>query len=260
MPFHLRQFHKTYDLIWAWTVRTLSGRYQQSALGWLWAIVQPVAAVAIYAVVFTRIVPVDTGGVPYILFSYAAVVPWTFLSASLPDMAVSMVQNMNLIGKINFSREALPIAMMLARLADLGVSLILLGFLILYYRINVSWVCLLYLPVVLIAQILLVLGIGIGSSALNVFYRDVDPLLKLIIQVWFYASPILYPVAMVPVNWRWLYFINPMSGIVASWRDIFVYGTPPGNYLLTAALVSGIIFLGGVWFFKRVEHQFADII
>ncbi len=248
------------DLVWAWTVRTLRGRYQQSALGWFWAIVQPVATVAIFTVVFTRIVRVDTQGMPYILFSYVAVVPWTLLATSITDMAASLVQNMNLVGKIYFPREALPIATMLARLADFGISFIVLLVLIVLYRVTISPFVLLYLPIILGIQLVLILGLGIGSAAMNVFYRDVDPLLKLIIQIWFYASPILYPVSLVPENWRWLYFLNPMAGIIAAYRDVLLYNTMPGNYLLPSALVSLVILILGYWFFKRVEYQFADIV
>src|SRR5512134_3245630 len=145
-----RQLLKTRDLVWAWTVRTLRGRYQQSALGWFWAIVQPVATVAIFTLVFTRIVPVDTSGVPYILFSYAAVVPWTLLSTSITDMAMSLVQNMNLVGKIYFPREALPIATLLARLADFGIAFVLLVILVAFYQVPVSPLGLLYLPLILL--------------------------------------------------------------------------------------------------------------
>jgi lipopolysaccharide transport system permease protein len=260
MIFQAHQLLKTRDLVWAWTIRTLRGRYQQSALGWFWAVIQPVATVAIFAIVFTRIVPVDTGGVPYILFSYAAVVPWTLLSTSLTDMTMSLVQNMNLVGKIYFPREALPVAVLLARLADFGISFILLVILVVIYQIPVSSLGLLYLPLILAIQLALILGLGIGAAALNVFYRDVDPLLKLIIQVWFYASPILYPVSLVPEQWQSLYFLNPMAGIVAAYRDVLIYNRLPGNYLLPAAVVSAVILLLGYWFFKRVESQFADII
>ena len=255
-----QQLLRTRDLVWAWTIRTLRGRYQQSALGWLWAIVQPVATVAIFTVVFTRIIPVDTEGVPYILFSYAAVVPWTLLATSIADMAMSLVQNMNLVSKIYFPRAALPVAAMLARLADFGISFILLLILIAIFRLPVSPLGLLYVLLILLIQLVLILGIGIGSAALNVFYRDVDPLLKLVIQIWFYASPILYPISFVPEKWHWIYFLNPMAGMIAAYRDVLIYNRLPGNYLLPAALVSLVVFVVGYWFFKRVEFQVADII
>ena len=128
------------------------------------------------------------------------------------------------------------------------------------YQRPVSLTGLLYLPLILGIQLALILGLGIGSAALNVFYRDVDPLLKLGIQIWFYGSPILYPISLVPAQWQWLYFLNPMAGIIQSYRDILIDGTLPGSYLLPAAIVSFVIFILGYWFFKRVEFQFADII
>jgi lipopolysaccharide transport system permease protein len=203
---------------------------------------------------------VDTGGVPYILFSYAAVVPWTLLATSIADMAMSLVQNMNLVGKIYFPREALPTAALLARLADFGISFAVLLVLVMLFRVQVSPLGLLCLPLILIIQLALILGIGIGCAALNVFYRDVDPLLKLITQIWFYASPILYPVSSVPEKWQWLYFLNPMAGIITAYRDVLVYGRLPGGYVLPAAVISLLIFVAGYWFFKHVEFQIADII
>lgn len=255
-----KQLLKMRDLVWAWTVRTLRARYQQSALGWFWAIVQPVATVAIFAVVFTHIVRVDTGGVPYILFSYSAVVPWTLLSTSLTDMAMSLVQNMNLVSKIYFPREALPIATLLARFVDFAISFALLVVLVIFYRIPIAPLGLLYLVLIIGIQLALMLGLGIGSAALNIFYRDVDPLLKLVIQIWFYASPILYPASLVPEEWQWLYYLNPMAGIITAYRDVLIYNRLPGSYLLPSAIISLVILVVGYRFFKRVEFQFADIV
>jgi lipopolysaccharide transport system permease protein len=260
MKARARKYFHIRDLLWAWTSRTLRGRYQQSALGWLWAIVQPVATVAIFTVVFTRFVPVDTGGVPYIIFSYSAVIPWTLLGSSLSDMSISLVQNMNLVGKIYFPREALPIAALLARLVDFGISFALLAGLVIYYQRPVSLIGLLSLPIILGIQLLLIVGLGLASAALSVFYRDVDPLLKLVIQIWFYASPILYPISLVPDKWHWLYFLNPMAGIIESYRQVLVYGGVPGPYLLSSAMIALAVFVSGYWYFKRVEFLFADII
>lgn len=255
-----REFARSGDLIWAWTGRTVRGRYQQSALGWLWALFQPVATVAIFTIVFTRFVRIDTGDVPYVVFSYSAVVPWTFLAMSLTDMSMSLVQNMNLVTKIYFPREVLPVAVMLARFLDFGISATLIAALFLFYGLPLSPIALLFLPLILAIQLVLILGIGLTAAALNIFYRDVDPLLKLGIQIWFYASPIIYPVSMVPERLRPLYFLNPMAGIIVGYRDVLLNGTVPGAYLLPAALISSVAFLFGYWFFKRTEPQFADIV
>lgn len=248
------------DLLWAWTSRNIRARYQQSSLGWLWAVIQPAAQVTIFSLIFTLFVPVDTGNIPYPVFSFVAVVPWTLLSASLSDMSQSLVVNMGLVTKIYFPREILPIAAMLARLMDFGVSVGLLLILILFYQVSLVPASLLFLPLILVIQLTLILGLGLASAAGNVFFRDVQSLLALTLQVWFYASPIIYPVTMVPEYLRPYYYLNPMAGVIEAYRDVLLNGQVPGTYLIPAAAVSLVIFLIGYWFFKRVEFQFADIV
>ncbi|MBE2224695.1 MAG: ABC transporter permease [Anaerolineae bacterium] len=248
------------DLLLQWTVRNIRARYQQSALGWFWAVIQPAAQALIFTVVFTLIVPIDTGDVPYVLFAYVAIVPWTLLAMSLPDMSNSLVENMSLVTKIYFPREVLPIAAMLARLMDFGVAAILIAILMIIFKAPVFPLGWLFLPVVLGIQMLLIVGLGLALSALNVFYRDVRSLLVLGLQVWFYASPIIYPISLVP---DWLlpyYYLNPMAGIITAYRDILLYQRLPGSYLAVAGVLSLAIFIFGYWFFKRVEFQFADIV
>jgi lipopolysaccharide transport system permease protein len=248
------------DLIAAWTSRTIRARYQQSALGWLWAIIQPAAQVAIFAIIFTLFVPVNTGGTPYVVFSYVAMAPWAFVASSLPDMANSLVANMSLVTKIYFPRQALPIAAMLARLMDFGLAASLILVLLVYFQVPVLFQAWLFLPVILGIQMMLVLGLGLALAAANVFYRDVQSLLTLVIQLWFYASPIIYPVSLVPERLRAFYFLNPMAGIIEAYRDVLVYARVPGMYLVTSAIVSLVILVVGYWFFKRVEFQIADIV
>jgi lipopolysaccharide transport system permease protein len=248
------------DLLFSWVGRTIRGRYQQSVLGWLWAIVQPAASVVIFSVIFTQFVPVNTGGIPYPVFSYVAVVPWAFFASSLADMTNSLVQNMSLVTKIYFPREALVIAAMLARLLDFGVAAVLLIILIIVFRMTVTPLGLIVLPFILLMQIVLVMGLGLIMAALNIFYRDVQPMLALVIQLWFYASPIIYPVTMVPEKYRFLYYLNPMAGILESYRDILLRQSMPGYYLLFSGVFSFVVFLLGYWFFKRVEFLFADIV
>jgi lipopolysaccharide transport system permease protein len=260
MSSQLAQLVSSRDLIWAWTSRTIRGRYQQSMLGWLWAVIQPAASVLIFTIVFTLIVPVDTGSTPYIVFSYAALVPWTFFASSLGDMTISLVSNMNLVTKIYFPREALPIATMMARLLDFGIASILLLVLLFIYHVPVFPLGWLYLPVILVIQLALVIGLGLLFAALNVFARDVDPLLRLFLQLWFYATPVIYPVSMVPSELQPYYFLNPMAGIIQSYRDVLLDQSLPGSYLAIAGLISGVILVIGYWFFKRVEFQFADIV
>lgn len=257
---HTKNITRASDLLWSWTGRNIRARYQQSALGWLWAVFQPAAQVVIFSVIFTLVVPVDTGDTPYPVFSYVAIVPWTFLASSLTDMSQSIVANMGLVTKIYFPREILPIAAMLARLMDFGVAAGLLLLMMLYYQVSISPLGLLFLPIILAIQIILILGLGLASSAANVFFRDVQSLLTLGLTLWFYASPIIYPVSMVPERLRLLYFLNPMAGILEAYRAVLLYEQLPGTYLITSAVVSVVILASGAWLFKRLEFQFADIV
>jgi lipopolysaccharide transport system permease protein len=167
---------------------------------------------------------------------------------------------MSLVTKINFPREVFPLAAMLARLLDFGVSAALLVVLMVIFQVPVYPVGWLYLPLILLIQIALVAGIGLAVAALNVFYRDVLPLLTLIIQLWFYASPIIYPVSMVPESLRTLYMLNPMAGILEAYRAVLLYGRLPAPSLAVAGIISLACFILGYWLFKRVEYLFADII
>jgi lipopolysaccharide transport system permease protein len=256
----IRAVYRARDLLWSWTVRGIRARYEQSALGWLWAIVQPVAQVLIFTVIFTYFVPVDTGNIPYPIFSYVAIVPWTLLATSLPDMSQALVGNLNLITKIYFPREILPIAALLARLMDFGIAVGLFVVLMLIYKLPFFAPGLVYLPLILAVQLLLLLGLGLVSSAANVFFRDVQSLLTLGIQLWFYATPIIYPVSAVPERLRQLYFLNPMTGVIQGYRDVLLNRSAPGESLLVSFLVSLLIFVFGYWFFRRVEFLFADIV
>jgi lipopolysaccharide transport system permease protein len=258
--FNVTNLIKAKDLLLAWTVRNIRARYQQSVLGWLWAVIQPVAQVAIFTLIFTRFVPIDTGNIPYVVFSYVAMVPWTFLASSLTDMSNSIVANMNLVNKIYFPREILPIAALSARFLDFGISAVLFVVLIIYFRMPIVPVGLLILPLILVIQLLLILGLGFATAAANVFYRDVQSLLTLGLQVWFYASPNIYPATMVPESLRPFYYLNPMAGVLEAYRDILIYGRLPGTYLIPSVIVAVLIFVFGYWFFKRVEFQIADIV
>lgn len=256
----LNSLFQSKDLLLAWTSRNIRARYQQSMLGWMWAIVQPAAQVAIFTFIFTVFVPVDTGSTPYVLFSFVALAPWTFLAAALTDMTGSFVNNMSLVTKIYFPREVLPLAALLARLMDFGIAAVMVVALILLYRVPLFPLGWLFLPAIVGIQLLLVIGVGFICAAVNVFYRDVQSFLVLALQVWFYASPIIYPVSVVPENLQSLYFLNPMAGIIEAYRDVLLYGQIPGPHLVVAGVISFAAFAIGYWFLKRVEFQFADIV
>lgn len=251
------------DLLRAWTLRILRARYQQSVLGILWAIVQPAAQVLIFTIIFTQFVPIRTGDDAYILFSSVAMVPWTFFANSLLDMVNSLVENMNLVTKVYFPREILPLSSLLARFVDFLIASVFLGVLMLLLGGDVSPQGLLFVPAIILAQIALALGLGLIGAALNVFYRDIKHFFTLGIELWKYATPVFYPLTTVDQAPEWLrqlYFLNPMVGIIQSYRDVLLNGSLPGRGLLYSVIVGAAVLAFGYWFFKRMEFQFADVV
>lgn len=260
LPAHLLVLSQNVGLLRAWTWRILRARYRQSLLGGLWAILQPAVTVAILTIVFTRFVKVDTGGVPYAVFSFAAIGPWMLLSGSLTDMVSTLVDHLNLITKIYFPREILPLAAVLARLADFGIALLLVVVLLVYYRMPMSPHAWLWLPVILVIQLGLTIGVGLAVAALNVFFRDVRHVVTLGLQVWFYASPIIYPASAMPVGLNWLLYANPMAGVLEGYRSVLIRGQAPGLALAASAVTAAIALLGGYRLFKAKEVMFADVV
>lgn len=248
------------DLLFAWTSRIIRARYQQSILGGLWALLQPVATVLIFTLVFSFFLKVDTGNIPYIVFSYTAMVPWLFFSTSINEMVDSIVSNMNLVSKIYFPREILVLSTLLARLVDFMIAFLLLIFLILIYQIPIKLTAWLFLPALLLCQAVLALGIGFFAASLNAFYRDIKHVITLIMQLWLYATPIIYPISIVPESIKKFYFLNPMVGIIEGYRSVLLYGKFPDISFVFSVVISVIVLIVGYLFFKKVEMHFADII
>jgi lipopolysaccharide transport system permease protein len=247
------------ELVRVWTHRIIRGRYRQSVLGWLWAIVQPIANAAIFSIIFVYFVPVKTGGTPYVLFSYAAMIPWTLFSSSITDMVESLVSNSNLVTKIYFPREVLPVAATLARLLDFVIAGVPLAGLMIYYRAPIYLEAIWIVPIIVFVQTLLGLGIGLIGAALNVFYRDIRHLVTLGLQLWFYATPIIYPASAVPHNLLSFYYLNPMAGIVTAYRIVLFDHGSPWSYLGYPVGCAVVLAAVGLWLFRGVEAQFADV-
>lgn len=260
MVYNVQQLISARDLVFSWTYRTIRGRYKQSILGGLWAIIQPAATVVIFSIIFTVFIPVDTGDIPYVVFAYTAMVPWILFSSSITDMVDSLTSNMNLVSKIYFPREVLPIAAMMARLVDFAIAYAVLVVLIFFYQVEIYPLGWLLLPVILAVQLALALGLGLIGGALNVYYRDIKHIFALGLQLWFYTTPIVYPVSVVPEELLPIYFLNPMAGVIEAYRAILLHQQLPGPYFLISASVAFVAFLFGYWFFKRVEFQFADVV
>ena len=257
---HLVTLYQYRDLLWLWTAREIRVRYKQSLLGVAWAIVQPLTLTVVFTLVFSQVVRIDTGGIPYPLFAFSALVPWTFFATSLSFGISSLVNNLNLVTKIYFPREVLPLASVGAALLDFAVAFFIFGGMLAVYRIWPGPLAL-WVVALLLIQTILTIGIVLTGSALIVFFRDVRFLVPLLTQLWMYATPIIYPVDLVPERLRPYYFINPMAGIIDSYRRVLVIGQAPRMpALLTAAAVSCLVCLIGYVLFKRLEPLFADLI
>jgi homopolymeric O-antigen transport system permease protein len=257
---HISTLLQYRDLLWLWILREVQVRYKQSLLGAAWAVLQPLSLTVIFTVVFSQLVRIDTGGVPYPVFSYVALVPWTFFSTSLNFGVASLVNNMNLVTKIYFPREILPLASVGAAFVDFLISAVILIGMMLIYRLTPGWISL-WVFLLLALQVALSIAIVLIGSAFIVFFRDVRFVVPLLIQVWMYATPIIYPVSLVPERYHKLYFLNPMASIIDGYRRVLLTGEVPRLDALTlGAVVTLVLLCAGYVFFKRCEPVFADLI
>jgi lipopolysaccharide transport system permease protein len=248
------------ELLWTWTLRDIRVRYKQSLLGALWAILQPLTVMAVFTIIFAYIVPVDTGNIPYPVFSYTALLPWTFFATAIGFAVPSLVNNITLVTKVYLPREIFPVAAIGSSFVDFLIASLVFFGMMLIYRIPL-YTTLIAVPLLLLIQTLLTLGVALIASAINVFYRDVRFVVPLGLQLWMYATPVIYDVRMVPERFRAVYMLNPMAGLIEAYRAVALRGVwPDWTYLGAAALGSLLLFLVGYWYFKRVEWQFADII
>lgn len=257
---HLKTLLDYRQLLWMWTLREVKIRYKQSFLGAAWAVLQPLSLTLIFTVVFSYFARVPTDGVPYPIFAYTALLPWTLFATAISFAAPSLITNMNLVTKIYFPKEILPLATIGAALLDFLVATLVFAGMLLFYRIPLT-IMVFWVPVLIVIQIGLMVGVGLLVSGVNVFYRDIRFVVPLALQLWMYASPVIYPVTLVPQRFRFLYMLNPMAGLIASYRRVILEGRPPvGAELGLAAGVSVLLCLVGYVYFKRKEPEFADVI
>jgi lipopolysaccharide transport system permease protein len=229
-------------------------------LGAAWAILQPLSMMVIFTIVFSLFLQVSTDGVPYPVFVYTTLLPWTFCATSLTFGVPSLVTNAQLLTKIYFPREILPFASIGAALVDLLVASSLLVPLLIWYQTPLTW-SLLWVPFLIVLQTALIVGIVLPTAALNVFYRDVRFIVPLAVQLWLYITPVLYPLNAVPERLRPWYALNPLVGIMDAFRQVILYGRPPDPvYLGMSAVVTLVLLVSGYAFFKRAEDQFADVV
>jgi lipopolysaccharide transport system permease protein len=258
---HARELFKHGELLYLVTQRELKVRYKQSVLGVLWAVLQPFSLMLVFTVFFGHFAKWPSENIPYALFSYSALLPWTFFATALSFAIPSLIQNSNLITKIYFPREIVPLASVFAAFVDfLIASLVFVGMLV-WYRVPPTWNLLYILPLVVV-QVLFTIGVSLLLSAFTVLYRDVRHTLPLVIQIWMFVTPILYPVSNVPERWRSLYMsLNPTAAIIDGYRRCVVLGLPPDlKHLALSTGVSLFLVWAGYKYFKHLEREFADIV
>ncbi len=248
------------ELIYFLTWRDIKVRYKQAVLGIAWSVLQPVLTTAIMTVVFGVLLKVESDGLPYPVFALSALLPWHLFQLSLQKSSISLVGNANLLTKVYFPRVIIPFSSVLAALVDFVISLILLFITMAIYRLPLTWNVLWVIPLTLLT-VLAALAVGLWLSALNVQYRDVQQMVPFLIQIWMYATPIVYPITTIPEGtFRYIYSLNPMVGVVQGFRWAFFGGSPPDMTLLISSLAVLILLITGLFFFRRMEKTFADVV
>ena len=248
-----------WELLMNLTKREVKGRYSQSLFGVAWAVAQPLATMAVFTLVFSRLANIASD-VPYPIFAYAGLVPWFFFLNAVNSGTMSLVQYRNIVTKTYFPREIIPLAQVCSRLLDLGAAASLVAVLMAYYRVGVTrWALL--VPALFVLLVAFTTAVTLLTSALNVFYRDVSPVVQIGLQLWLYVTPIAYPLAKVPAQWRGWIALNPLSGVIEGVRSAVLYGREPDWSLLAVSASLTLVSLAGAFvLFKRLDRYFADVI
>jgi lipopolysaccharide transport system permease protein len=244
-----------YFLVW----RNIKVLYAQTILGFSWAILQPLIQIAIFTVIFGKVAKVSTDGIPYILFSSVAIIPWTYMSQTMTKSSQSLVTDQNMLGKIYFPRLIFPLTPILAGLVDFSISLILLLLLMFYYNILPTWNMLLF-PLFVLLMVSISTGVGLWLSAMAIRFRDVKHALPFAIRMLMYSAPIVYSASSIPDKYRFFYSLNPIVSVIEGYRACLL-GLPfPWLYILPGLVTALILVLSGAFYFKRMEKVFVDVI
>jgi|ERR1051326_5404738 lipopolysaccharide transport system permease protein len=247
------------ELLYFLTWRDLKVRYKQTALGMTWVVMQPLLNTVIFTVFLGRLANVPSDGTPYPLFAYAGLLLWTFFSGAVSTGSNSLVGNAHLITKVYFPRLIIPVANIAARLPDFAIAFVILVGMMFYYGVFPRWGVLM-MPACLALMLLLALGLGMASSALNVKYRDVGVVMPLLLQLWMFTSPVVYSSSMIPPAWRRLYELNPMVGILQGFRAAMLGGVFDWEALAVSTAITLALLVAAAFWFRRMETRLADIV
>jgi lipopolysaccharide transport system permease protein len=251
------------ELLYFFVWRELKVRYKQTVVGAAWAILQPFLTMLIFSLFFGKLANIPSGGLPYPVFYYSALLPWMYFSSSLQNATGKIVENQNMITKVYFPRLDLPISAVVSGLVDFAVSFLMFVAIMFYYHIHPGWP-LLMLPVFLLLAVLTALGVGLWLSALNAIYRDVRYVVPFLVQFWMFASPVVYPSSLVSAKWpkwAWLYGLNPMVGVIEGFRwSLTGTANPPGRMVLASAVAVVLVLVCGLMYFQKMETTIADVV
>lgn len=246
------------ELLYFFVWRDVKVRYKQTVVGVLWVVIQPLMTMGVFTIFFGRVAKLPSAGLPYPVFYFAALVPWAYFSTALTSCTNIVVANQHVITKVYFPRLVLPLAAVCSGLVDFAIGFVVMIALTLAYGFRPTY-AVLFLPLLILLALLTALGVGLWTSALNALYRDVASIIPFVIQFWMLASPVAYPSSLVPVRWRTLYALNPMAGVIDGFRWALTgHGQPPGPMLFVSAAMVGVLLVGGLFFFQRIEGTIAD--
>lgn len=256
---NLKELWAYRELLWVLTERDIKVRYKQTVLGAAWAVIQPLMLMVVFSVFFGKLAKMPSDGIPYPIFAYCALLPWTFFANALSSSAGSVVGSANLISKVYFPRLIVPLSSIGSWLVDFAIATAILLGLMLYY--DIGWTAnLLVAPLLVVAVVFVALGVGTMLAALTVAYRDFRYVIPFLLQFWMFATPIVYPATIVPERWQWILHLNPMAGLVEGFRSAFL-GRPFDTPALAISVAASIVLFGmGVAYFEKVERRFADIV
>ena len=245
-----------YFLVW----RDIKVRYKQTALGAAWAVLQPVTTIVIFTLIFGQLARIPSDGIPYPIFSFSALLPWSYFAGAFGRSSGSVVASANLISKVYFPRLVVPLSGALGGVIDFGLAFLVLIGLMAWYGV-LPTAAILLLPAFLLLAVAAALGVGLWLSALNVQYHDVQFVVPFLSQVWMYVTPVVYPASLIPEKWRLLYSLNPMVGVVEGFRwALLGQGNVPATMLGSSTVVTLILLISGAFYFRRMETTFADVV
>jgi lipopolysaccharide transport system permease protein len=260
IPVNFREIWQFRELLYFLAWRDIKVKYKQAAIGIIWAVLQPAMTMLVFSFIFGRFAKMPSDGVPYPIFVYIGLLPWQYFASVLGLSTTSVVLGGSIVTKIYFPRLIMPVSTAIAALLDFMIASVILGIMMAWYSVSINWGILL-VPLLLLLTIMNAVGFGMWFSALNVRYRDIQHAIPFLIQLWMFATPVIYPSSMLGERFTWILALNPMGGVIEAFRPAVLGHAPiPWQQLGISAAIGFVVFAGGMFYFRKVERYFADVI